>query len=623
MKNLILRAAAGLAVIAALFCVTCDENGLYKSSSNDGRANEFIRQFNGDVKENPSGTYTVTVESEGAGAGGTGSYSAGVTVVITAGAPPQGMRFSHWESTPSVTFDDAGSPTTMFPMPAGKVTVRAVFEPKPKFRVEYDLNGGNGTAPVDTREYNGGEEVVVKAPVNISLEGYQFTGWNTAGDGSGDNYVGGASLYIYDDTRLYAQWGSSSIQRYDVIVTGGTGSLKYAAGETVTITAMTHPDSEFVNWTVTSGGVTLANDNAQQTTFNMPNNNVAVKANFNAIAKYKVTIVNGGIGYSTSCDGDMCKQDEYVTINAGTPPKEQRFERWESDEVDVSGLGIVGSFIMPAKEVTVTANFTSTSQTVTTYKVTVISEGSGWKGDGNNYQAGDKVTIYAGADPAGKEFQKWMSSDGSVKFDNYVSRTTVFNMPAKDVTVTAVFTSKEPPVTTSEITIGNQIWSAQNINIETADSWCYDNNQDYCNKYGRLYTWKAAMEVCPRYGDGGWRLPSGADWDTLVAHTGGPDKAGMYLKAKTDWGEDGKWGGEDSYRFSALPGGEYSIFDGKWYFSQFPHFGKWWTADDFNDTYGNIRIMRGGSYMGEEWNNKVEPFSQDKGFGFSVRCIKR
>ncbi|MCL2689550.1 MAG: T9SS type A sorting domain-containing protein, partial [Chitinispirillia bacterium] len=43
------------------------------------------------------------------------------------------------------------------------------------------------------------------------------------------------------------------------------------------------------------------------------------------------------------------------------------------------------------------------------------------------------------------------------------------------------------------VTIGTQMWFAQNLNFETGDSWCYLNSPDSCAKYGRLYTWSAAM----------------------------------------------------------------------------------------------------------------------------------
>ena len=62
------------------------------------------------------------------------------------------------------------------------------------------------------------------------------------------------------------------------------------------------------------------------------------------------------------------------------------------------------------------------------------------------------------------------------------------------------------------VTLGNQTWLAQNLNYETDNnSWCYDDDPENCETYGRLYDWEAAMSACPD----GWHLASDEDWTTL------------------------------------------------------------------------------------------------------------
>ena len=41
---------------------------------------------------------------------------------------------------------------------------------------------------------------------SFTREGYNFTGWNTAADGTGDSYADGATVNLTENTTLYAQW---------------------------------------------------------------------------------------------------------------------------------------------------------------------------------------------------------------------------------------------------------------------------------------------------------------------------------------------------------------------------------------------------------------------------------
>ena len=100
------------------------------------------------------------------------------------------------------------------------------------------------------------------------------------------------------------------------------------------------------------------------------------------------------------------------------------------------------------------------------------------------------------------------------------------------------------------VTIGEQTWMAENLKLKTDDSYCYDNKEENCKKYGRLYKHSAAKYACPAK----WRLPTDEDWNKLVYGLGGHKKGIEKLKTKKGWKENKN--GTDEYGFGMFPGGE-------------------------------------------------------------------
>lgn len=75
-------------------------------------------------------------------------------------------------------------------------------------------------------------------------------------------------------------------------------------------------------------------------------------------------------------------------------------------------------------------------------------------------------------------------------------------------------------------------WFASNLNYEKEGSFCYKNYQEYCNTYGRLYSWGAAIDACPA----GWHLSTSEEWDMLTGKYGGISNAAAEIK---EGGESG------------------------------------------------------------------------------------
>ena len=211
-------------------------------------------------------------------------------------------------------------------------------------------------------------------------------------------------------------------------------------------------------------------------------------------------------------------------------------------------------------------------------------------------------------------------------------------------------TDERDSKTYKTVTIGTQTWMAENLNYSDSvgypgmkkKNWCYKNSLDSCAKYGRLYTWSAAMDsagtfssrgkgcgrgktcsptypvrgICPS----GWHLPTWAEFKTLFTNVGGKSTAGVedestagkMLKSTSGWKSNGN--GTDAFGFSAPPAGGYgggSFFDdgSKAYFWSSTEYG----GDDYDYAY----------YMHLYCNNELARLDiRTKTPGFSVRCLR-
>ena len=191
------------------------------------------------------------------------------------------------------------------------------------------------------------------------------------------------------------------------------------------------------------------------------------------------------------------------------------------------------------------------------------------------------------------------------------------------------------------VQLGLQTWMAENLNYAysegTARSYCYDNDPANCEKYGRLYTWAAAMDSATVFGEGGkgcgsgktcspaypagWHLPSDAEWNrlkTFVADFLGcrKDSVGSALKSRSWWGGHKYGGGSDVFGFGALPAGGhgYDMYSGYHSFN-LGSVSDFWSAseDDADDAY--YRSLKYG-YMG------LYTGGCDKDEAMSIRCVK-
>ena len=496
--------------------------------------------------------YTVTVSSIGTGASGRGNYAVGDTVTISAGTAPTGQRFKNWISTSNgVTFANAGNTTTTFIMPANTVAVTANFEPIP-------------------------------SPITYTL------------------------------TTNVSPTGGGSVSR-------SPNQTTYTSGTNVTVTATAASGYTFTGW---SGASTSASSSVSITM----NEDKTLTANFQQIQYTLTTNVSptGGGSVSRSPNQTTYASGTNVTVTA-TVASGYTFTGWSGASTSTSSSVI----ITMNEDKTLTANFQQIQYTLTT-NVSPTGGGSVSRSPNQtNYTSGTNVTVTATA-ASGYRLKNWTSSISSMAFDpRETSEIATFTMPANAVTVTANFASVIDPNTVVKgtitdsrngqtyktVNIGSQTWMAENLNYQppVGNSWCYDNNTNNCNTYGRLYDWSTAQTVCPN----GWHLPSNQDWDILMTAVGDSSTAGKTLKSQSDWNSYSGISSTDEYGFSALPGGlrHSNNIDVNGLFNYAGYEGYWWTATEYSSGLVYLRYMNCNYDGVGETLNFVSR-------GQSVRCVK-
>jgi uncharacterized protein (TIGR02145 family) len=151
-------------------------------------------------------------------------------------------------------------------------------------------------------------------------------------------------------------------------------------------------------------------------------------------------------------------------------------------------------------------------------------------------------------------------------------------------------------------------WTTHNLSVKAVPSYCYEDAEQNCLQYGRLYTWESARRGCQQLGDG-WRLPTDDEWRQMAKHYGG-------VSADSDEG------GKAAYKallagggsgFNALLGGGRSV-DGQ--YARLEAHGFYWTAsesDPASAPYYNFG--KGGQALHRQSDG-------GKQSAFSVRCVR-
>ena len=236
---------------------------------------------------------------------------------------------------------------------------------------------GGGTAKADGHDtpykpFFAGDNVPLTATPNA---GYRFTGW-TGPAGLTINNADNTSASFdmpANDVTVTANFAPLLPGRHAVNVHinpqgAGTASAdvnEAASDDIVTLSATAGSGYRFVNWT---GPVAFADADSPNTSFDMPDSDVTVTANFAPLPRHAVNVrVDPPEGGAASANMTTAVSGDIVTLTAELNTG-YRFNGWTAAPAVTfeNAAGLNTRFLMPDSDVTVTANFAlSTPGTVT------------------------------------------------------------------------------------------------------------------------------------------------------------------------------------------------------------------------------------------------------------------
>ena len=166
-------------------------------------------------------TYTITAAASPAEGGnvtvngsGTSAIVAENSEVTLTATPNSGYHFTGWTSSDGVTFANASSESTTFTMPAGDVTVRAVFSPVVNIPDTHEIElivGDGGEAKLSLTNASAGSTITVTATPD---EGYELAYITVDGE-----RISGTTFKMPDHdvtVRVYFTDGSATLPFTDV-----------------------------------------------------------------------------------------------------------------------------------------------------------------------------------------------------------------------------------------------------------------------------------------------------------------------------------------------------------------------------------------------------------------------
>ena len=340
----------------------------------------------------------------------------GETVKITAESRP-GYVFDRWEvNNGDVAVAKKNEEETTFVMPDEPVTAVAKY----KKLLGITVNSGKAYVEDDVTDAAlKGKPVVIKAD---KIKGKLFDHWKiVSGDVILDNWRAPETKFIMPETAVEITAEYNDL--HAITVNNGTANVEEAViGDTVKIKAESREGYVFDHWEVSYGDVAVANKNAKETTFTMPDSMVVLTARYKALQS--ITLENGK-AYAGGEEITTAKKGTEVAIKADDLDGKV-FDHWEivSGNVTLENADKADTtFTMPAESISLKAVYNTIHSIRTTFCTA----------DPASAIKGTEITVTAET-REGYEFDGWAVSDGVE-----LTEDGKFTMPDHDVTIEAKY----------------------------------------------------------------------------------------------------------------------------------------------------------------------------------------
>ena len=278
------------------------------------------------------------------------------------------------------------------------------------------------------------EQKAYNEDVEVTAEdktGETFTGWTVEGVEVADKSSKKLNFKMpANDVTLTANYSTNSY----TLTVNGKGEQK-AYNEDVEVTAEEKTGETFTGWTVE--GVEVEDKSSKKLNFKMPANNVTLTANYSTNS-YTLT-VNG--------QSEQKAYNEDVEVTAEDKAGET-FTGWTVEGVEVADKNSKKlSFKMPANNVTLTANYSTNSYTLT------VKNGSP---ESVTDEVGTEVTLTANEPDEGMTFDRWELSDDTILVSGELTDQVItVKIPEGGATAEAIYKNLPVAEDTYNLTVVN------------------------------------------------------------------------------------------------------------------------------------------------------------------------